>query len=153
MAKNIALEIQIKNVKKITDLKNSLKELRKEQKGIEKATKEGSKSQSISSSRYKENAKAIDGQSKSLRGLNKTMKGATTSSGSMSKSFVKGAAAVGLIIGAFRMITSLISSTIKTFSEFEFMMAKVNAVSGATNEEFKQLTATAEELGRTTLYS
>ena len=153
MAKNIALDIQIKNVKKITDLKNSLKELRKEQKGIEKATKEGSKSQGISSSRYKENAKAIDGQSKSLRGLNKTMKGATTSSGSMSKSFVKGAAAVGLIIGAFRMITSLISSTIKTFSEFEFMMAKVNAVSGATNEEFKQLTATAEELGRTTFYT
>lgn len=150
---NVAIDIQIKNVQKITELKNSLKALRKEQRDIEKATKEGSKSQGISSKRYKDNAKAIDGQSKSLRGLNRNQKDVTKSSGSMAKSFVKGAAAIGIIVGAFRLIGRTIGSFISTFTEFEFVMAKVNAVSGATSEEFKKLTASAEELGRTTFYT
>jgi len=150
---NVAIDIQIKNVQKITELKNSLKSLRKEQRDIEKATKEGSKSQGISSKRYKDNSKAIDGQSKSLRGLNRNQKDVTKSSGSMSKSFIKGAAAIGIVVGAFRLIGRTIGSFISTFTEFEFVMAKVHAVSGATSEEFKKLTASAEELGRTTFYT
>ena len=153
MAGKVAIDIQIKNVKKITDLKNSLKALRKEQRDIEKATKDGNKSQSISSKRYKDNAKAIDGQSKSLRGLNRGQKDVTKSSGSMAKSFVKGAAAVAIIVGAFRLVSKALSSVVKTFTEFEFVMAKVNAVSGATAREFAALTKTAEELGRTTFFT
>tara|TARA_R110002020_G_scaffold225959_5_gene436306 strand:- start:57 stop:3797 length:3741 start_codon:yes stop_codon:yes gene_type:complete len=160
MAKNIALDIQIKNVQKITDLKNNLKELRKEQRDIEKATKEGSKSQNISSTRYKENAKAIKNTSKELKEANKQIKDvdnstkkATKSSNSMAKQFVKGAAAIGVIVGAFRAVNNVVNSVITTFSEFEFVMAKVNAVSGATEAEFKSLTETAEELGRTTFFT
>lgn len=41
----------------------------------------------------------------------------------------------------------------KEFAEFEQAMAKVNAVSGATAEEFDMLTTKAEELGRTTRYT
>ena len=41
----------------------------------------------------------------------------------------------------------------KEFAEFEQAMAKVNAVSGATAEEFDMLTTRAEELGRTTRYT
>ena len=149
----VAIDVQIKNVQKITDLKNSLKELRKEQRDIEKATKEGNKSQSISSKRYKDNAKAIDGKSKSLRGLNRSQKDATKSSGSLTKSFIKGAAAVGIIIGAFRAVSRMLSSVVSVFTEFEFVMAKVNAVSGATEKEFAALTKTAEELGRTTFFT
>jgi len=41
----------------------------------------------------------------------------------------------------------------KTFVDFEFQMAKVKAVSGATAEEFKQLENQAKELGRTTMFT
>ena len=41
----------------------------------------------------------------------------------------------------------------KQFAEFEQAMAKVNAVSGATSNEFDMLTSKAEELGRTTAYT
>jgi len=153
MAGKVAIDIQIKNVKKITDLKNSLKALRKEQRDIEKATKDGNKSQSISSKRYKDNAKAIDGQSKSLRGLNRGQKDATKSSGSLSKSFIKAAAAITIVVGAFRLVSKALSTVVSTFTEFEFVMAKVRAVSGATDEEFVKLSLSAQELGRETFFT
>lgn len=40
-----------------------------------------------------------------------------------------------------------------TFQKFELSMAKVKAVSGATDEEFKSLSKSAKELGRTTVFS
>tara|TARA_R110002167_G_scaffold307833_2_gene512414 strand:- start:1486 stop:5520 length:4035 start_codon:yes stop_codon:yes gene_type:complete len=150
---NVAIDIQIKNVQKITELKNSLKALRKEQRDIEKATKEGSKSQGISSKRYNENAKAVDNQSKSLRELNRKQKAAIKSNGSMAKSMIKGAAAIGILVGAFRVIVRTVGGFVSTFTEFEFVMAKVRAVSGATTKEFQELTASAEELGRTTFFT
>jgi TP901 family phage tail tape measure protein len=66
---------------------------------------------------------------------------------------VKGAAAIGVIVTAFRTINRAVSSVVSTFTEFEFVMAKVNAISGATEKEFAALTATAEELGRTTFFT
>ena len=153
MAKNIAIDVQIKNVKKISDLKQSLKELRKEQRDTEKATKDGAKLTGDAAKKYKENAKAIDKQSKSLRALNRDQKDATKSSGSLSKSFIKSAAAIGIVVGAFRAVSRIVSSVVTTFTEFEFVMAKVNAVSGATEREFSALTETAEELGRTTFFT
>jgi TP901 family phage tail tape measure protein len=153
MAKNIAIDVQIKNVKKISDLKQSLKELRKEQRDTEKATKDGVKLTGDAAKKYKENAKAIDKQSKSLRTLNRDQKDATKSSGSLSKSFIKSAAAIGIVVGAFRAVSRMVSSVVTTFTEFEFVMAKVNAVSGATEREFSALTETAEELGRTTFFT
>ena len=149
----VAIDVQIKNVQKITDLKNSLKALRKEQRDIEKATKDGNKSQNISSKRYKDNAKAIDTNSKSLRNLNRNQKDATKSSNSMAKSFVKGAAAIGIIVGAFRMVSRALNSVISTFTAFEFQMAKTMAITGATEEDFKKLSDTALELGRTTFFT
>jgi TP901 family phage tail tape measure protein len=153
MSKKIAFEIEIKNVKQISTLKKELKELRKEQRDIEKQTNKGSKSQQISSKRYAENSKKITEKSRRLRELNKQMKGTTKSSNGMAKQFIKAAAAIGIVVGAFRAVSRIVSSVVSVFTEFEFVMAKVNAVSGATNEEFKGLTATAEELGRTTFYT
>ena len=71
----------------------------------------------------------------------------------MAKQFVKGAAAIGIVIGAFRMVGRVVSSVVTTFTEFEFVMAKVNAVSGATEKEFAALNETAKELGRTTFFT
>lgn len=45
------------------------------------------------------------------------------------------------------------SSFVSTFKDFTSGMSNVKALSGATNEEFAQLTATAEELGATTKFT
>lgn len=45
------------------------------------------------------------------------------------------------------------ASSVKVFADFEQSMAKVKAVSGATNAEFESLTNNAKELGRTTRFT
>ena len=162
MARNtkVAIEIEIKNIKQIADLKQELKDLRKEQREQEKRSKSGQFQSHKNAEAYKKNAKAIREKSKELRGLNKRMsmsdketKKVTKSQNSMAKQFVKGAAALGIIVGAFRTVSRTVGELVRTFTEFEFVMAKVNAVSGATDAEFKGLTETAEELGRTTFFT
>jgi len=160
MASKVAIEVEIKNIKKIADLKKELKELRKAQRDQEKESKSGRFQSKESAKAYKERAKAIKENSKELRGLNKDMAGATKAtkkstkaSNGMAKQFIKGAAAVGILVGAFRAVNRAVSAVITTFTEYEFVMAKVNAVSGATDEEFKALDATAKELGRTTFFT
>ncbi len=160
MAEKLAIEVQIKNIKQVSDLKKELKDLRKEQRDIEKATREGSKSQQISSKRYSENSKLIAEKSKQLRGLNKNLKQSAAdtnkvakSSNGMAKQIIKGAAALGVIVTAFRTVSRVVSSVVTTFTEFEFVMAKVNAISGATEQEFTALSNSAQELGRTTFFT
>jgi len=69
------------------------------------------------------------------------------------KSFGKMAAGVLGAVAAFRQVSSAISSAIKSFRDFEFQMAKVKAVTGASNSDFKKLSSTAKELGRTTFFT
>jgi len=156
----VAIEVVIKDIKKIADLKKGLKELRAEQKKQEARSKTGQKQSHANAKAYKERAKSIKENSKSLRTLNKDMTGAnnktkavTKSSNGMAKQFVKGAAAIGVIVGAFRLVNRVASSIVTTFSDFEFVMAKVNAVSGATESEFSALTKSAEDLGRSTFFT
>jgi len=156
----VAIDIQIKNIKKVADLKKELQGLRKEQRDYEKKVADGEKQTRKSAKAYSDSAKVVKNKSKSLRDLNKNLNGttkatkaSTKSSNSLSKSFVKAAAAIAVVVGAFRFLSRAISSVVTTFSEFEFVMAKVNAVSGATDSEFKQLTDSAEELGRTTFFT
>lgn len=160
MAKKIAIEIEIKNIKKVADLKESLKSLRKEQKNLEKESKSGRFTSKKQEQQYIKNSKAIKEQSSQLKNLNKNLrrtnnntKKVTKSSNGMAKQFVKGAAAIGIIVTAFRTVSRVVSAVVTTFSEFEFVMAKVNAVSGATQSEFKGLNETAEKLGRTTFFT
>jgi len=160
MTKELAIKVVIKDIKKIADLKKELKELRGEQKKQEIRSKSGQFQSHENAKAYKARASAIKENSKELRGLNKNMAGAdkttkniTKSNNGMAKQFVKGAAAIGIIVTAFRMVSKVFSSVVSTFSEFEFVMAKVKAVSGATDDEFKKLTESAEELGRTTFFT
>ena len=159
-SKKIAFEVEIKNVTKVTKLKEELKKLRKQQRLIEKDTAKNTKAGRLSSKQYDKNSKAIAGKSKKLRELNKEMrtgttatKKATKSNNGMAKQFVKGAAAIAVVIGAFRAVSRILNSVVSVFTEFEFVMAKVNAVSGATEQEFAALNETAEELGRTTFFT
>ena len=158
--KKVAIEIEIKNIEKVSKLKDELKKLRKEQKATEDATAEGTKLGKKRAAQYSETATKIKHKSTELRKLNKnlrnsndTTKKVTKSSNGMAKQFIKGAAAIGIIVTAFRTVSRVVSSVISTFSEFEFVMSKVKAVSGATNKEFEELTASAQELGRTTFFT
>ena len=77
----------------------------------------------------------------------------TKKSGTATKSFGKMAAGILAATAAFRGISSIIGGAIKSFRDFEFQMAKVKAVTGASEKDFKKLTNTAKELGRTTFFT
>ena len=68
-------------------------------------------------------------------------------------SFTKMAAGILGAAAAFRQISQTISSAIKTFTKFEFEMAKVRAITGSTEKDFKKLSSTAQELGRSTFFT
>ena len=73
--------------------------------------------------------------------------------GGGAKSFAKMAGAIALAGTAFSAINKQIGAAINTFKKFEFQMAKVKATTGATEKDFKKLTATAQQLGRTTFFT
>ena len=87
----------------------------------------------------------VQGQ-KDLQNLNKTTTGTTLG-------FKKMAAGVLGALAAFRQINKIASSAVKTFRDFEFQMAKVRAITGATNSDFKKLNTTAQDLGRSTFFT
>ena len=66
---------------------------------------------------------------------------------------IKTAAVITAVVGTLRVLSRVFVTAFKTFTEFEFSMAKVRAISGATNEEFIKLTQSAKELGRTTFFT
>ena len=59
MASKVAIEVEIKNIKKVADLKESLKTLRKETKAYEKEVAEGTKQTEKSAKGYINSSKAI----------------------------------------------------------------------------------------------
>ena len=69
--------------------------------------------------------------------------------------FASNAARVGsmLTFGVTAPLTALGKQAFDTFSNFENAMMKVNAVTGATTEEFKMLTKEAKRLGSTTQFT
>jgi len=69
------------------------------------------------------------------------------------KSFGKLAAGVLGAVAAFRSMNEAIASSIKSFRDFEFQMAKTRAVTGASNNDFNKLSDTAQKLGRTTFFT
>jgi len=158
--KKVAIEVEIKNIEKVSKLKKELKAMRAEMKATEELTADGAKLGKKAAKQYSETATSVKHKSAELRKLNKGLrdsndntKKVTKSSNGMAKQIVKGAAAIGVIVTAFRTINRVVSAVVTTFTEFEFVMAKVNAISGATEQEFAALTSSAEELGRTTFFT
>jgi TP901 family phage tail tape measure protein len=90
---------------------------------------------------------------KQLDNLDGKTKKATKSVGGLTKSMIKMAGGIAIAVSAFRAITSAVRFSIRTFRDFEFQMAKVRAVSGATDSDFKKLTNTAKALGRSTFFT
>ena len=86
---------------------------------------------------------------KGQKGLDKVGKSADKGT----KSFGKMAAGIAAAAAAFATINRVLGSAIKSFRDFEFQMAKVKAVTGASEKDFKKLSNTAKELGRTTFFT
>ena len=161
MAKiNKIINVKVEGVGKIKQLEDSLKKLRKQQRDIKKDMKDGANAGKHAEQQYKKNENAIKGQSKALRDskkamldANNTTKKSTSLQNSMAMGVIKGAAAFSILVTAFRRVNQALTTIIGTFTEFEFTMAKVRAVSGATGDEFKKLSDSAQELGRSTFFT
>ena len=78
---------------------------------------------------------------------------ATKSVGGLTKGLAGMTAGILSATAAFNQISKTVSSAIKTFTKFEFEMAKVKAITGSTEKDFKKLTNTAQQLGRTTFFT
>ena len=83
---------------------------------------------------------------KSLQRLNKTTNKTT-------KSFGKMAAGIMGAVLAFKQIANVVGGVIKSWKAFEFQMAKVKAITGANETQFKMLSKSAQKLGRTTFFT
>lgn len=102
---------------------------------------------------YEELKKSADDAKKPL---DETGKGATGASAGLSK-IVKGAAAATAALVAFNKISKLVTQQIRegvqVFKGYEFEMAKVKAITGANEKEFRKLDKTAQQLGRSTFFT
>ena len=74
-------------------------------------------------------------------------------SGSTTKSFGRMAGQIAAAAAAFSAINAAVGRSIKSFRDFEFQMAKVKAVTGASEKDFAMLNKTAKELGRSTFFT
>ena len=106
----------------------------------------------------------LNGNYDKLSKESKKASDSTKSVGSESKNsgvglgkMAKGAAVATAALVAFNKISKLVTQQIKegiqVFKGFEFEMAKVKAISGANDAEFKKLNKTAQELGRSTFFT
>ncbi len=73
--------------------------------------------------------------------------------GTTTRSFGKMTAGILGAVTAFKTITGAVSNAIRSFRDFEFQMAKVKAITGASNVDFKKLSQTAQDLGRSTFFT
>ena len=94
----------------------------------------------------------VKGQ-KDLQNLEGTTKKATKGVGGLVKQYGLLTAGIAGAVQAFRTVNRFISQSVKTFRDYEFQMAKVRAITGANNTEFKLLSESAKELGRSTFFT
>jgi TP901 family phage tail tape measure protein len=90
---------------------------------------------------------------KQLDNLNKKSGQATKKVGGLTKGLAGMTAGVLTASAAFQKISQVVGNAIKTFTKFEFEMAKVRAITGSTDRDFKKLTNTAQQLGRSTFFT
>jgi TP901 family phage tail tape measure protein len=100
---------------------------------------------------------AVDRASQVLENVQRKMEVIKDKTARVAETFSKvgqGLAVAGAGMTAFATPFVLgMSSAIRTGMEFEKAMYKIKAITGATDEEFKQLEGTARQLGATTAYS
>jgi TP901 family phage tail tape measure protein len=147
------IDVQINGVNDLLKLKKELRELKKEQNKITKVNEESEKE-------WIDKERAIDKATKKIKQhrleitkLDRDQKKADKASKGLAGRFVKMAAVITAVVTVTRLLSRAFKAAITTFTAFEFTMAKVKAISGATDKEFRKLEKTARELGRTTFFT
>lgn len=82
----------------------------------------------------------------------KTVQSLTTASAGLKKTLVGIGSALGVSLGVGALVMA-IKNAISTFAEFDDTMRQVKAISGATNEEFAEMTELAKKMGETTRFT
>ncbi len=162
MAKNVNTLIKVTVVgnKELIQLRQNielysknLKDLKKENKDVKNINKETAQSFAENEAKLK----AARAEYKKAQSDLKNMSKATKTAGSFTMKMAKAFGVAQLAVDGFKKVTGVLSNQIKdavgTFKSFEFEMAKVKSISGATDEEFAKLRSSAEELGRSTFFT
>jgi TP901 family phage tail tape measure protein len=90
---------------------------------------------------------------KDLNNLNSTTNKAKKGVGGLVKQYGLLTAGVLGAVAAFRQINQIIGKTVRTFRDYEFQMSKVRAITGANEKDFKLLSQTSQDLGRSTFFT
>lgn len=139
--------------KTIDETERSLKNLKKQKNQNKETTDRQVKGLDHLERKLKSTRQEYNKMQKSITATNKTTKSGSGFVTKMTGAF----AAANIATAAFTKVTQILGTALKnafkTATEFEFAMAKVKAISGATEKEFKTLIATAKGLGATTFFT
>jgi len=147
------INVKIKGVNDLLKLKAELKKLKKEQEKITSVNKKGEKEWIDKERAITKATQKVRKHRNELTKLDKEQRKTQKGGAGFSKGLLKMAAGITAVVATVRALSRVFVSAFKTFTEFEFSMAKVRAISGATNEEFMKLEQSAKELGRTTFFT
>jgi hypothetical protein len=158
--KVVAIQIKVEGTteqnKKLAKLETEVKKLTNRRRDLNKALKEGT----ISLDKYGKEIAQVNTKLKAHRRemlvARENILGLDSFTKKLGKSFNRlGTSIGGAFVGLFAVqkFFQVVSDGIKTIEEFEQQMANVLAVTGATEVEFKALTDSAKELGRTSLFT
>lgn len=138
--------------------KADLQELRQLNKELELAKlnidslKKGTTQYAASTGKLTEVSKKFDKSNASIKKVKGSVDNLNKSGNKMVGIFKSASIAI-VAAFAFRGIIQGLKGVITTFAQFESQMAAVRAISGATDEQFKDLARSAQELGRTTVFT
>jgi len=156
----ILLDLSIKGTTELVKLRGeidkterSLKALKKQSKQNKETTDRQVQGLDHLERKLKLQRQQYRGAQKALQGLNQTQKRGTSFTMKMAKAFSVAQIATDLFTKAMRAIGQAVKQAVVTFKDFEFQMAKVKAISGANEREFKKLINSAKQLGRTTFFT
>lgn len=158
--KVVAIKIEVEGTsdqnKKLAQLEKGLKELTDQRKALNKAVKEGTITQDQFASRISKVNTAIKATRSELNKARNSILGVSSFTEKLGTQFKKlGTQISGAFIGLFAIqkFNQLVTDTVKIVQDFEQQMAKVQAVTGATAEEFSALEKSAKDLGATTQFT
>jgi hypothetical protein len=152
--KTIAIKVKVEGTEaqlnQITKLEKGLNTLTKQRQRLNKQLKDGIISQDQWSKAVAKNNLNIKAFRNELNKARNSMLGIDGFTKKLGKSFTKlGTSISGAFIGLFAIqkLFQLVSDAIDIVTEFEQQMAKVKAITGATEEEFEELIKSAKTLG------
>lgn len=139
----------IKNAKAAGDTSKSYNSLTKQNAALSAQARKLSDPLGKNSKEFSTLTQKINTNTQALKKMDAQMGRQQRNVGNYKQAITSVASAVGIAIIAFKTFQRVIG----TFVEFEFQMAQVGAISGATAGELQMLTDTAKELGATTAFT